>query len=950
MNALIEAKHFSPSYAKAGLHMLPLKDRQPERDDSLRRASTHFAAVEKMFRSGRANIGIATGAISSVFVLIVDPSGDGTASLARLQADHGALPATLTARDCQGRTYLVFQLPTSAKVSGSVALSQAGLRVKGDGEFIIAPPSQTEERMEWVGWKPGDEIKIAQSPVWLMSLAAGRPLPVPVRREAATVEDDPQVIAAVAAVPTPATEALPSPPQIAPREASMLDKALSLSERGLRVFPLGTFGEDAPAYVVADFHKGNQAEANEAWPKRPRVAWAKYQVVAPTEEEVRAWWGKWPNANIGIACGELVVVDADSNEAVKWCEANLPHTIWRVKTAKGRHYYYCANAEVEIRNSTDPTAKLDTRGLGGYVVAAGSRHSSGARYVEEIDSDQDANTLTVSDLPMLGKVHVEAITSYRAGNVQALGDAGGNLAGFDADKSRVKADGSPVAEGGRNDAAASLAGQYIASGLSLRDTKRILDGWNATNLPPLSDSELNTTIASVARTHQANHPDKPIAYEAAEPRGIAKFDGSPPPFPAHLLTPPGLVGDVAKWITSTAIKPQPVLSLAAAISLCAVVMGRKVQTRTFLRTNTYILAVADSSSGKEWPRQAIKTILDAAGGIQLIGAEDLASDSGLFAAIVRSPSCLLLIDEIGRFFMKLNKQNAQPYLTDIMAYFQRLTGSTKGRFLEKIRAEHANVEPRSVMDPNVCLFGTTVPGRLSQGIKRDDISDGFLPRMLVLQSDTPNPPKNGVSDRTPPESIVELVHSWVLRPVNSDPTGNLDQSVNPLFVDCSPDAQAVFDAFEVANNARYSKTLRTGFDAVWGRADEHAKRLALVLACGCSFENPVIDRPHAEWACELVLFAFDRMILEIDDNMADNEHEGIIKKVLKAVAEKGTVAKSTLMRMFRGIKAEAWGSILATLQETGDVSLRTVVPDGGRGRPGVWIDCTGVHSRKETKK
>ncbi len=86
-----------------------------------------------------------------------------------------------------------------------------------------------------------------------------------------------------------------------------------------------------------------------------------------------------------------------------------------------------------------------------------------------------------------------------------------------------------------------------------------------------------------------------------------------------------------------------------------------------------------------------------------------------------------------------------------------------------------------------------------------------------------------------------------------------------------------------ANNLRYTKSLRTGIDAMWGRADELALRFALVVACGRESDKPVIERADAEWACELVLFAFNRMILETDDNMADNEHELNVKRVLNEI-------------------------------------------------------------------
>ena len=57
----------------------------------------------------------------------------------------------------------------------------------------------------------------------------------------------------------------------------------------------------------------------------------------------------------------------------------LPKTV-TVKTGKGRHRYFrCGDAR--IRNSAGRLGKgIDVRGDGGYVVAAGSVHVSGADY------------------------------------------------------------------------------------------------------------------------------------------------------------------------------------------------------------------------------------------------------------------------------------------------------------------------------------------------------------------------------------------------------------------------------------------------------------------------------------------------------------------------------------------------------------------------------------------
>lgn len=52
--------------------------------------------------------------------------------------------------------------------------------------------------------------------------------------------------------------------------------------------------------------------------KTPLVKWKVYQDKLPTEQEVKEWWTKWTDANIGMTTGHLsgwVIIDSDSEEA-----------------------------------------------------------------------------------------------------------------------------------------------------------------------------------------------------------------------------------------------------------------------------------------------------------------------------------------------------------------------------------------------------------------------------------------------------------------------------------------------------------------------------------------------------------------------------------------------------------------------------------------------------------
>jgi hypothetical protein len=156
----------------------------------------------------------------------------------------------------------------------------------------------------------------------------------------------------------------------------------------------------------------------------------------------------------------------------------------------------------------------------------------------------------------------------------------------------------------------SASATTIGAGASVAQVKRLLDQFNGSLDHPLDDDEINTTVASIAQTHLRNHPGAAIRIAPSLPPS-----GPPPgnyPFPDDLLSPPGLLGEVTRYIVASALKPQPILALGAAITALGTVMGRKVRTTTDLRTNIYAVSVADSGAGKEHTRKAIKMLLHAA--------------------------------------------------------------------------------------------------------------------------------------------------------------------------------------------------------------------------------------------------------------------------------------------------------------------------------------------------
>jgi hypothetical protein len=110
-----------------------------------------------------ANIGIITGRKSGVVVLDVDPRNGGNETLEQLMADIGVLPPSLRVRTGGDGQHLIFRNPKHPIEQGSSKLG-SGIDVKGDGGYIIAPPSlhRSGNRYEWID-NP-DDTPLAELP------------------------------------------------------------------------------------------------------------------------------------------------------------------------------------------------------------------------------------------------------------------------------------------------------------------------------------------------------------------------------------------------------------------------------------------------------------------------------------------------------------------------------------------------------------------------------------------------------------------------------------------------------------------------------------------------------------------------------------------------------------------------------------------------------------------
>jgi archaellum biogenesis ATPase FlaH len=159
------------------------------------------------------------------------------------------------------------------------------------------------------------------------------------------------------------------------KENENLESALEYASNGMPVFPVHTPTIDGGCSC-------NKPDCRSIG-KHPRTV-NGLKDASTDEEQIKKWWKKHPDANIGLVTGSvsgLIVLDIDDGGEEELSKhPSLPDTVESVTGSGGRHIFF-ANPEYKIiKNKVKFCVGLDIRAEGGYVVVPPSLHASGKRY------------------------------------------------------------------------------------------------------------------------------------------------------------------------------------------------------------------------------------------------------------------------------------------------------------------------------------------------------------------------------------------------------------------------------------------------------------------------------------------------------------------------------------------------------------------------------------------
>ena len=579
-----------------------------------------------------------------------------------------------------------------------------------------------------------------------------------------------------------------------------LDAALSYAARGWPVLPLHGVREGACTCGRPDCSSPG---------KHPRSAHGVNDATAD-KQQIEAWWGDWPDANVGVATGAvsgLVVLDVDprnggddSLDARIAEHGPLPDTVESLTGGGGRHLLF-KHPGGTIRTRPDALGRgLDLKADGGYIVAPPSLHASGKRYEWELSSDPA--DLEVADAPdwLLALPQAKTRGERR--------DAGGS-------------DGQPIRNGERNDALTSLAGSMRRRAMTEAAIRAALQAENRERCePPLPDEEVERIAKSVARYAPA--ADGPAVLQPL-PQVLA-FQ----PFPVEVLPEP-VRSYVAEGAEAIGCDPSyvalPLLSALAA----AIGNTRCVQLKAdWTEPSVLWTAIVGPSGTQKSPAidLALKPIREfQQAAMTKDGNRYLCSDITVEAVaelLEANPRGLLLCrDELAGWVASFD------------AYKTKGRAGDASHWLEMHRAGQVIVDRKTGEKKTTCVpraavsvTGGIQPETLARVLGKEHFENGLAARLLLAMPPTRERQWTDVEvDADTAQALRGLFERLLaLKPDEQD-----KGAMVPVSVPLAPEARDIYVAFFDRHNEEQAGLADSRLVAAWSKLEGYAARLGLVV-------------------------------------------------------------------------------------------------------------------------
>lgn len=373
--------------------------------------------------------------------------------------------------------------------------------------------------------------------------------------------------------------------------------------------------------------------------------------------------------------------------------------------------------------------------------------------------------------------------------------------------------------------------------------------------------------------------------------------------------PNGPIRLMYDYILKTSARESRGIAFSGALSWYCGLLAGKVMDDSGTKTNLYTITLAPSSAGKQAPQDAIRNVADAAGSDWVSGK--VTSDSAIGSVLKGNSQSLCLWDEVGIFFQKA-KGGVQGTITDILL---DLWGAVNSKFRLK---QYADSEKDIVIDkPCFGFHGWSTSDHFWAGLTRMHLRDGFAGRLLVIDTGARAERKRKkYSDA--PKDLVDIDRYWSKFGIGKMQECGLAPRPQATIIEVEEEAEEIFDAL-------WEKVESFDSDddqAIWGRAPEKSRKIALALACQRGTMTKV-TADDAAYACELVEYLTERFVSEARKRLTVGEdyNEARLEAIAELKRRDGVCYWGPLLRAV-GCSETLFNKVVRTLETSGNVKVQ----------------------------
>ena len=348
--------------------------------------------------------------------------------------------------------------------------------------------------------------------------------------------------------------------------------------------------------------------------------------------------------------------------------------------------------------------------------------------------------------------------------------------------------------------------------------------------------------------------------------------------------PPGLVGDIADYIYSTAVRPVPEIALAGAIALIAGIAGRCYNI-SGTGLNQYLIVLAPTGTGKDGAIAGIERLTSAVrrqvpSVDSFIGPASFASGQGLVRILDEKPCFLSLLGEFGLTLQQICDPRASP--SQVMLRRALLDLYNRSGWTALLRSSvYSDKEKntKTIQAPAVTILGESTPDTFFDGLSSSHIAEGLIPRFSVIEYRGPRPPRNLHCDMQPPQDIVDRLVTLAAVALGSQQNKTCMQV--PI---ADAEAEDLLDTFDRRADAAINNNQADVDKQLWNRAHLKALKLSALLAVGENPHYPQVLKHHAEWAIAFVERDVEGMVARYSSGSVGYGDQRLVYEVREAFA------------------------------------------------------------------